>query len=156
MIFCFLFSEWRLPRSGKKRSELLKFYHILEEASCFYWVGGKITGENGAVTKNITTAWLSKNRMGPKQIPSFPYLFFFFFPQLWEELRQGGDIMQKGKFCFYSSRNSFNTRQKEGVLASISLKFQILFFVLHWHSFHYTSLQEFFKKHFVVYWGIAN
>ena len=42
-------------------------------------MGGKITGENGAVTKNITTAWLSKNRMGPIQIPSFPYLFFFFF-----------------------------------------------------------------------------
>ena len=45
-------------------------------------MGGKITGENGAVTKNITTAWLSKNRMGPIQIPSFPYLFFFFPPAL--------------------------------------------------------------------------
>lgn len=36
MIFRFLCSDGRVPQSGRKRSELLKPYYILEEASCFY------------------------------------------------------------------------------------------------------------------------
>lgn len=95
---CFLFSYWRVPRSGKKRSELFKkFYHILEKSKLFLMSGWKNHRENGAVT-NITTAWLSKNRINTIQIPSFLYLFFFF--QLWEGVEARRRYYAKRKILF--------------------------------------------------------